>query len=103
MGIKMRMKLFICPLVGKMNWRCFSFLRMVTPSHIFGVPRKDPGHGAHRKVSVTLKPPYITVYKPHRVSKLFGLDQALPNNRVFYRSQQSYELERPHVYGYINA
>lgn len=62
MGIKMRMKLFICPLVGKMNWRCFSFLRMVTPSHIFGVPRKDPGHGAHRKVSVTLKPPYITAF-----------------------------------------
>lgn len=33
---------------------------------------------SHGKVPVTLKPPFITVYKPHRVAKQFGLDQVIP-------------------------
>ncbi len=43
--------------------RCLQYLRMVTPSHIFGVPQKDMGRGTFGKTSIDEKKASITSTK----------------------------------------
>ena len=40
---------------GHLSRRCLKYLRMVTPSHIFGVPQKDMGRGTFGKTSIDEK------------------------------------------------
>ncbi|KAK9081410.1 hypothetical protein Sjap_026602 [Stephania japonica] len=68
--------------------RIFSpYLRMVTPSHIFGVPQKDMGRGTFGKTSIDEKKASITVYKPHRSLHIYvpGSDRVGKNDVLYER------------------